>query len=329
MANQSSLKSYSDSFLYSKYPKYQQILSAAIMNEKMIDKASTAFKDVEYEVKRTRMSDSLVRILTSTNVVLLDCDDPLPKSFKVFGAKDFRTRDKKFKVFIDCYGVITKDKSSSGLIVDEMKLVSHLINAGMTMIYYKKPSLFIRKTQFIMDAATCFAKCFTAIIDYLIKISIQETSKAKVLYLSAMYFLCGILDYDEDEAMPMAKKIAEISDREAGMLNILVDRASDVKGVAKEESSCYSNIKRFIEIMRSVMHFNQKAITVDIVVERWMKQYGPSTMLAMEFFPAFSAMMTDAYCGAYLNQQKTIEKVCKTDMVSYGKQVINMIENIA
>jgi len=329
MDQSSNLKSYSDTYLYSKYPKYSQVLTKAIMDEEMIDKASTAFKDVEYEVKRTRVSDSLVRILTSTNTVLLNCDDPLPKAFKVFGAKDYRARDKRFKVFIDCYGVITKDKTSSAYIVDEMKLVSHLINAGVTMVYYKNPTLLLRRSQMIYKAATCFAKCFTAIIDYLVKISIQETSKAKVLYLSAMYFLCGILDMDDDKAMPIAKKIAEISDREAGMINILVDRASQVRGVANADNNCYENIKRFIEVLRTVMHFNVKAISVDIVVERWMKQYGPGTMLAMEYFPAFSAMMTDAYCGAYLNQQKTIENVCKTEMVDYTKQVLGLIESIA
>jgi hypothetical protein len=49
----------------------------------------------------------------------------------------------------------------------------------------------------------------------------------------------------------------------------------------------------------------------------------------MEYFPAFSAMITDAYNGGYLNQQKTIEKVCGAEMVEYSKQVITLIGSIA
>jgi hypothetical protein len=33
-------------------------------------------------------------------------------------------------------------------------------------------------------------------------------------------------------------------------------------------------------------------------------------------------MITDAFCGVYLNNQKTIEKVLGTSLVSYGKYII-------
>lgn len=322
-------KTYSDTYIFSKYPQYNKALTAAIMQDPIIDKSSDAFKDVEYEVKRTRVSDALVRILMSTNTVLLDCDDPLPRTFKVFCARDFRSNDRKTKVFIDCTGVITKSEKSRSLIVEETKLISHLINAAMTMVYHKSYSTIERRQYLIVKAATCFAKAFTHIIDYLVKISIQETSKAKVLYLSAMYFLEGVLRFDESHSQPIAKKIAEISDREASMLNILMDKAVRTKGITKEEANPFENIKKFVEALREVMHFKKEIITIDIILEKWMSLYGVGTVLALEYFPALSAMMTDAYIGGYLNNQRTIETVCKVDMVDYAKECLSLIDTIA
>ena len=77
------------------------------------------------------------------------------------------------------------------------------------------------------------------------------------------------------------------------------------------------------------MHFNKKTISVDIVVERWMHSYGVGTVFALEYFPAFSSMMTDAYIGGYLNSQKTIEKVCGTSMVNYSKDAIDFVSTLA
>ena len=113
------------------------------------------------------------------------------------------------------------------------------------------------------------------------------------------------------------------------MLDMLMERNSISKGDAKNEANPYENIKTFIAAMRETLHLNKKVISTDMIVERWMMLYGSSTVFAMEYFPHFSAMITDAYIGAYLNKQKAIEKVCGTAMISYSKEVISLIDSIA
>ena len=160
------------------------------------------------------------------------------------------------------------------------------------------------------------------------KVSIQETSKAKVLYLSAMYFLSNILGFDEDRALPIAKKIAEISEREAVMLNMMMERACKTKALKNSDIDPYADIKVFVNALKETMHFNQHTVTLDVVVERWMSHYGVATIFGMEYFPAFSAMMTDCYVGAYLNNQRSIENVCKVDMIDYTKKALQLLENM-
>lgn len=326
-----SLKSYSDSYLYSKYPRYEKMLMDAIMKDPVIDKKANEFQDVIYEVKRMKViSDPLIRILTSSNTILLDCDNPMVRSFKVFASKDPKSKDPtQIKIFIDCTNVITRRDNTGDYKVDDVKLLSYLTNGAICMIYHKNFTILTRRASLIKSATICFSKLFTFIIDYLAKVSIQESNKIKVLYLSSMYFLEGILRMNNpSSSAAIAKKIAGISERESNMLDILIEKScGDAKGGARVDP--YENIKIFIRVLTDVMHLNDKVITTDIVVEKWMQQYGPGTVFGLEYFPAFSAMITDAYHGGYLNQQKTIEKVCGADMVEYAKQVIDVIGTIA
>ena len=326
------LKSYSDSYFYKQYPKYQKLLLDAIMTDPLIDKATEEFKGVILDLKHQRTDEALLRILNSTNTVLLDCDVPLPRTFKVFCAKEMKGRDRgKIKVFIDASACIVKDPKHGDYNVNETALVSYLMNAGVSMIYHKNCDILRRRANMNIGITKCFANCFTHIIDFLAKISIQESKKIQVTYLSAMYFLMGILQLDnENKARDIAMKVADISKNEAILLEDAIEKAcrkhSDIK---EKDLNPYENIKIFVNSLRDAMHLNPKAVSLDIIVERWMMQFGPGTVFGLEYFPAFSAMITDAYVGGYLNNQKTIEKICGKDMVQYSKDVITMLGSIA
>lgn len=326
------LKSYSDSYFYKQYPKYQKLLLDAIMTDPLIDKATEEFKGVILDLKHQRTDEALLRILNSTNTVLLDCDVPLPRTFKVFCAKEMKGRDRgKIKVFIDASACIVKDPKHGDYNVNETALVSYLMNAGVSMIYHKNFDILRRRANMNIGITKCFANCFTHIIDFLAKISIQESKKIQVTYLSAMYFLMGILQLDnENKARDIAMKVADISKNEAILLEDAIEKAcrkhSDIK---EKDLNPYENIKIFVNSLRDAMHLNPKAVSLDIIVERWMMQFGPGTVFGLEYFPAFSAMITDAYVGGYLNNQKTIEKICGKDMVQYSKDVIAMLGSIA
>ena len=65
-------------------------------------------------------------------------------------------------------------------------------------------------------------------------------------------------------------------------------------------------------------------LTIDMVIEKWMYLFGVSTVFALELFPSFAQMLTDAYIGAYINNQKTIEKVCGGEMVAFTKALLEI-----
>ena len=106
-------------------------------------------------------------------------------------------------------------------------------------------------------------------------------------------------------------------------LNIsgLSEREADIVDMQLEEQS-FDNIKFFANTLSKILRISK--LTVGLIVERWMYLYGVSSVFAMELFPAFSDMMTNCYIGAYLNNQKTIEKIAGNSMVEFTKTILKI-----
>jgi len=68
----------------------------------------------------------------------------------------------------------------------------------------------------------------------------------------------------------------------------------------------FDNIKSFVSKLATLIKV--PGIKVDNVLDKSVS-IRSNTVFSLEYYPALSAMLTDAYCGAYINNQKTIEKV--------------------
>lgn len=309
-------KTYAGTYLYTQYSEYEKQIFSFIMSGEEIDKDTSDFDDIKYEVKKRQVSNSLVKVLESKEVILLRGEKPLPKAFKVFCAKDIKGPKKdKMKVFIDCSNIIEVDKESGRYVCKRNNIdifISYLVSAMHTFIYYADEDRFTSNSKIMQVGAQAFASIFTHVIDYSCKISNMATIKNKCMYLAALYYISNILgkDHTTDGARRVAMKISGLSERDAGIVDIQI----------KAESMM--NIKYFVETVASVLRLNK--ITLDVVVERWMSIYGTGTVFALEIFPAFASMITDAYVGAYINNQKTIEKIAGTSMTEFTKVILSI-----
>ena len=309
-------KTYAASYLYREYDEYEKQIFSFIMSGTELDKATSDFDDIKYEVKKRQVSNSLVKVFESKEVIFMTNEKPLPKAFKVFCAKDIKGANKnKMKVFIDCSNIITRDEDTGryqckGNSID--MLISYLVSAMHTLIYYADEARLTGNVKIITVGAQAFASLFTHVVDYVCKISTMPAIKNKCLYLASLYYIGNILgrDHTSDGSRKVAQKISTLSEREAGIIDIQL----------KSESML--NIKYFVETIASVLHLDK--LTLDVVVERWMSIYGTGTVFSLEIFPAFASMITDAYVGAYLNNQKTIEKIANTSMIEFTKSILSI-----
>jgi hypothetical protein len=304
-------KVYTDCLLYSKYQEYGNYINTAINLSERVDKESKEFEDVIYEIKHMKTTASIMKVLTSKNTVLIFPPKPMPKPFKVFIAADMKDSVKTLKAFIDCSNVLSK--TEDGWKVHEDTLLSYLYNAEIAMVYRQLPDKIINNGRIRESSTICFAKLFTHIIDYIANISIIEYARDKCLYLSSRYYLENILRLDDDTTIhSIARKISGITEMKENTYDYILSK--DPKNYP------FTDLKKFVYFLAE--EFKIDKLTLDLVVEKWMFLYGQGTVMGLEFFPAFSAMMTDAYCGAYINNQKTIEKILARDMVMYAKLVM-------
>ena len=309
-------KNYASTYLYSKYNQYEKETVDFLLKADRIDQHLPEFEDIGYEVKKRQISPAIIKVMNSPNVVLMSSAKPLSKAFKVFCAKDIKT-DSKLKVFIDISNIIVKDDKSGRYTCSRNNIdifISYLVDAMSTFIYYTAGGTerITNNSKIRSIGAKTFADLYSHIVDYLCKISTIGGSKNKCKYLAAMYFLVNLVGLDEGaiSTKAIARKAADISEREAEIIDI------------QTTDTTYQNIKFFTESVADILHLNK--LTLDTIVEKWMYVYGTGTVFALELLPAFSNMLTDAYVGAYINNQKTIEKVAGTGMVEYTKTILTI-----
>lgn len=305
-------KNYSNTFLYRKYPEYDKALFSFIMENEPIDKESKEFAGVIYDIKRRETSPALMKVLKSDVVVLGMSANPLPRQFKVFCAKDLKGNNKDLKVYIDCSDIITKNKEGNWVCREIDILISHLIAAMVDVIYYKDERILVNNASLTQLGAKIFADLMTHIVDYVAKISSNPKNKSYCQYICSLYFIHNLLGRDETTSgmQNVARNIAGLSERESDIVDMQLTAHS------------FQNIKFFAETMAKILRINK--LTVDLIVERWMYLYGVSSVFALELYPAFSEMITNCYIGAYLNNQKTIEKITGNAMVEFTKTTLRI-----
>ena len=306
-------KTYADTLIY-KQGGYEENLFKFIMNAERIDKASPDFADIQYQVKRRQVTITLNRILMDPKVVLCKSPNSLPKSFKVFAAKDVKT-DKVLKVFIDVSDIMRNvDGAWKCRNID--LLIAYLVSALTQILYFSQSKSILMNSTLTSTGSEAFAKLFTNIVDYLYKISLSHDKMDGCTFLAVLYYNANILGnaYNSTTTIDLAKKISKISDRQAEVLMV------------KLNSDSFKNIAGFVKAVSEALKID--GLKLDTFMEKYIYLYGPGTVFSLEYFPAFASVLTDTYVGCYNNNQKTIEKVAGTTFVEFTKTLFRVGEGV-
>jgi hypothetical protein len=305
---------YIDTYVYKNYSVYEKYLFEFIMQADRIDTKSEAFDDILYDIKRRKISDNLAKIITSNNIVLaIHEGKALPKAFKVFAAKDAKEDKNKIKVFIDVTGCI--EYKGGVYVCNKIEwLISYIINAMVSYIYSVAPNKILGNSNILKDGGQVWTNLFTYIVDRMYKISAAPQIKKRVQYMAAIYYQVNILMKDlaknEDSIKANAVRISDIDDRDARYMNALIDPKS------------FSNIDTLVNSMKE--YIDLKDFKTSNVIALWMNAFGTGTVFGLEYFPAFSAMMTNTYIGGYIDQQLTIEKISGPLLVDFVKTIFQI-----
>lgn len=313
MSSENFVKNYNNTYLYNANDTYQKIIMEYIMKADRIDQNGDQFESIRYDLTKRQITSDLTKVLLDNHIVLMRFTQKvIPKGLKIFTAKDIKT-DRKLKIFIDCSEFKLVDGQWRTNYIDVF--VSYLVSAMMQLIYYTDPNRLLMNSSLINYARGSFSTLFSYIVDYLYKINNIESMRNNCLYISALYFTNGICNLPlTDSHYTAARSIAGISERQADMIHMHIDENS------------FNDIKTFVDTLSRVLKISK--MTLDVIIERWIFLFGSGTLFALELFPAFSSMLSDAYCGSYINNQKTIEKIVGKNMVDYTKQLLTISRGV-
>lgn len=310
--NKITAKSLSDSYLYQKIADYQKKIIQFVVEAERIDTNSPEFSDLLYDIKRRAVNNSLIKVILSKNIIMAVSPNALTKAFKIFTAKDLKYKSDGLKVFIDASAIVSFNNGAWTCPMNKVDvLISYLVSAACQRIYYAAPEKFVRNTTIVSDGSLIFAKLVNYVVDYLYKINTMPSQKEKLEYLSSCYYQTCILNCEyTNRVREIAIHQAKISEKEADLIDIQVP------------SEAYMDINQFVQAIAKVLRIDK--LTLDVFIDKWVFLYGSGTHFALEMFYAFSTMITDAGVGAYLNNQKTIEKIIGNFLPSFYAKILEI-----
>lgn len=309
-------KTYDSTYLYTKVDYERRIIEYMATSDE-VDKKSEMFADVLFDVKRRQVTNSLITVLNSEKVILLTGTKPLPKSFKVFMSKDIRKgADGERRVFIDVSEIMKVDHGVYKCNNIDI-LIAYLVQAMITVIYNSDPRRIISNSAIIQNGSEAFVDLVMYVIDHL-KVNGFGIIRPKLMYVTVLYYNTTILGRELNETTKaLAAKISKITprDKEITELGLNMNEANF--------SDRLKDVNTFVNLISEMTKTTE--LSVDAFVEKWIYLYGPSTHFATELFLPFSAMLTNTYCGVYLNNQKTIEKIVGgTNLVQFVNAIFKI-----
>lgn len=312
ISNMIPVKNYSDCYLYGK-GNYEKELIEFVLKSTYLDKKNEGFLDLINDVKRQRISNALVKVLESDNTILCVGPKPMPRAFKTFVAKDMKGDKTKLKLYIDLTNLVDCTKTRYEYRTSYLNTIISYLMAGMNaMIYYVQTNKIINNTNLTEYGIECFSGMIYYIIDYL-RLSGDPNTRNKVKYLASKYYQINLLGKEEsaDSVENWALKISGMSVNEADILMMNI-----------KTKNPYLNIYTFTQALSE--YFKAPSLTIDVMLDKWLYTFGSGTQFGLELYPAFANMMIYTYIGAYLLNQKTIEKIVGKPMQEFVTKIIQI-----
>lgn len=297
-------KNYSSTYLYSK-GEYERNLISFLIKSGVVDKTSESFQDIVYEVKKRQETTSLVNVLLRNDVVLVyNPGNAAPRTFKVFTASDIKNGNKNIKkIYIDVTDIFDIEGHNYKCKKVDV-LIAHLISAMNQIIYYKAPERIVNNSNILNHGTEAFVDMFNYVLGFLRVNSYYGIGRDRILYLIALYYQICIMGKDPtDSVKNLARKVSKISAKDAEVVDILW----------KDEDM--QNINTFITALSRIT--KSEELTTELFIDKWIYLFGVSTVFAPELYTAFATALTDCYSGTYINNLKTIEKVCGNSMLDF------------
>lgn len=283
-------------------------------SSKSLDKKLLGFKNPTYELDTTniqieldtikrrfnyQMKNQIINFVESKKIVPIYNLDNLNivDSIPVIGM----VKEKKPVIYVNLTGQgrLSKDKIFS---IDTRKLFALLQTGYILHQCSLKWTKVTTNATVIKHGSSIYANIFSKVLDKTNAISLNKIRLDQVRYLASKFFLINMMERENNET---TNSIAYRNCVNGTTLGTIFD--TDINFT----DDAYNSLDKFLLNLKTLDGLTD--VNIRSYMENFIRMYGSSSVLALEYFPLFCHMIFSSMVNANINNQGIIEPMTAKD----------------
>lgn len=284
--------SFNDSPIYTqllKGPRIQAALNKINLQRDALDE-ETLNRNLSVIKRRVNAAGKgyiLDHILKAKDFILVDSKDSRLPSYINFLPLKFQDR---VIVMIDVHRIL---KSSGDMLPKQF--FGYLQNALISYEATQNWTALTSNTELVRHLAISYSKLLMRVLDKLYGISLYPEWADVVSFLSAKFFLLNAAGRADDK---FTDSIAYNAINNNTAISSLKEIENKLYGT---ESSPYDDFFGFIDKLSTLEHMSK--FQARGIIESWVRMYGESTILALDYLPSLLQMVLSSVMNAEYNNE--------------------------
>jgi len=198
--------------------------------------------------------------------------------------------------------------------IDNRTLFAHLQAGTILRECYYNWNKVSMNTEVLKSSMLVYTKLFSKVLDKMYGLSLNKLNVDKANYCIAKFFLTYVMEKAESETVNNMAYLACFNDSTKKTI-MDTDMTFDDKA--------YKDFKSFIKELSTLDGLGK--LNMRTFLQEWMILYGESTIISLEYYPLFCAMIFSSMLNAHVNKEFAIESVASKDSTQLYNELARIL----
>lgn len=214
-----------------------------------------------------------------------------------------------------------QNKSGDTLELYPMTFAALAQNALVSKTCGEKFNSLLNRSQFYRTTARVYATLATKIFDKMFAITLNPKMNTFINFLFAKFALVNQMQMnDREEINDIAYNIVPVH----GLS--ITDTLQIEQGMLDNDHALYTSILHLLDGISKIPDFNK--LRPNLYIDQYVRMYGETSLLALDYFPAFLQMIYSADQNAGLNNEFIIQKTAAKDIQNSFKAYTDVASRV-
>ena len=300
------MKPIKDTFLFQMQDKSISLKSKMLSYDPVLDDVSiesideqltTIKRRFNYPAKNIILDDISIRIKPIYNKDRITIPSYLP-AYIIVNPKPTSERDRVIAI-VNLTNHASKAKDSDLLNIDPKQLFCLLQAGEILLTCYDNWNSITLNQNICKNGALIYSRMFIKILDKMFAVNFDPIKADKIKFVASKFFLLNLLGRTQSETIDnMAYSTCT-----NGTLRNTINQFNEEFNI-----NAYKRFDYFIQQIQLSLD-GLYSLTVRTFIDQSLKMYGPSVVLAWEYFPMFIHIVSSVVIGARFTNESTLEPV--------------------